>query len=507
MNRPDVVSSKENTSPQYDVLVIGAGFSGLGAGIKLKESGIDNFVILEAAHDLGGTWRDNTYPGIAVDITSFSYSFSFEQNPFWSRVFAPGRELQNYAQHCAEKYGLTSHFRFRCRVKQTRFDKVQHAWHVELENGETLTTRYLISATGGLTQPKMPDIPGIDAFQGKIIHTARWDHSYDIRDKRVAIIGTGATAVQVVPTIAPDVQQLYVYQRTPIWIVPKPDHEVAPFVQQMFHRVPGVQMGVRLAAGLATEMVMVFGIIYNKQLPSVVKHLEALCLRHINNQVHDPIIRDKLTPQYGFGCKRPSFSSDFYRAFNRPNVELVTDGILRIDPSGIVTKDGVRRDVDTLICATGFKVFEKGNLPTYEVFGRNDVELGNFWDQNRYQAYEGTTVPGFPNFFMVVGPYSTTGASWFSMIEAQVGHALRCILEARKRGATCIEIKQRAHDDFFADILKRQTNTVFFNNNCSTSNSYYFDKHGDAPFLRPASGLEMWWRSRHFPLDDYRFES
>ncbi len=507
MIRPAVVSSNKNTSPQYDVLVIGAGFSGLGAGIKLKESGIDNFVILEAAHDLGGTWRDNTYPGIAVDITSFSYSFSFEQNPFWSRVFAPGRELQEYAQHCAEKYGLLSHFRFRCRVKQARFDEVQHAWHVELDSGETLTTRYLISATGGLTQPKMPDIPGIDTFQGKIIHTARWDHTYDVRNKRVAMIGTGATAVQVVPTIAPDVQQLYVFQRTPIWVVPKPDHEVPPWVQQMFQRVPGTQMGVRLAAGLATEMVMVFGVIYNKQLPNIVKRLEALCLRHINNQVHDPIVREKLTPQYGFGCKRPSFSSDYYRAFNRPNVELVTDGILHIDASGIVTKDDVRRDVDTIICATGFKVFEKGNLPTYEVFGRHDVELGDFWDQNRYQAYEGATVPGFPNFFMVVGPYSTTGASWFSMIEAQVGHALRCIVEARKRGSTCIEVKQRAHDEFFADILKRQTNTVFFNNNCSSSNSYYFDKHGDAPFLRPASGLEMWWRSRHFPLDDYLFES
>lgn len=501
------VSFTEQLSPQYEVLVIGAGFSGIGAGIKLKESGIDNFAILEAAADLGGTWRDNTYPGIAVDITSFSYSFSFEQNAFWSRVFAPGRELQAYAQHCAHKYGLMSHFRFLCRVKQMHFDELQHIWHVDLENGETLTTRYLISATGGLTQPKMPDIAGIETFRGKIIHTARWDHAYDIRDKRVAVIGTGATAVQVVPTIAPDVRQLYVYQRTPIWIVPKPDHEVPPFVQQLFHRVPGMQTAVRVAAGLATETIMVFGVIYNKQLPGVVKRLEALCLRHLEKQVHDPVLRKKLTPKYGFGCKRPSFSSDFYRAFNRPNVELVTDGIAHIDSSGIVTKDGVHRDVDTLICATGFKVFEKGNLPTYEVFGRDNVELGEFWDQNRYQAYEGATIPGFPNYFMVLGPYSTTGASWFSMIEAQVGHALRCIQEARKRGATCIEVKQQAHNDFYADTLKRQTNTVFFNNNCSTSNSYYFDKHGDAPFLRPASGLEMWWRSQHFPLTDYHFKS
>jgi cation diffusion facilitator CzcD-associated flavoprotein CzcO len=507
MVRSSVISSSERASPQYDVIVVGAGFSGLGAGIKLKEAGIDNFIILESAHDLGGTWRDNTYPGIAVDITSFSYSYSFEQNPFWSRVFAPGQELQAYAQHCAQKYGLTSHFRFRCRVKCARFDQARHMWRIELENGETFTTRYLISATGGLTQPKMPDIPGIATFKGKIMHTARWDHGYDMTNQRVAIIGTGATAVQLVPTIAPSLKQLYVYQRTPIWIVPKPDRGVPPLVQQMFHRVPGMQSSVRLAAGLATEMVMVFGVIYNKQLPNVVKRLEALCLRHLEKQVPDPVLREKLTPKYGFGCKRPSFSSDFYLAFNRPNVELVTEGIERIEPTGILTKDGQKREIDTLICATGFKVFERGNLPSYEVWGRDDLELADFWDQNRYQAYEGATVAGFPNYFMVLGPYSTTGASWFSMVEAQVNHALRCILEARKRGATRIEVKQEAHDAFFADILKRQTNTVFFNNNCATSNSYYFDKHGDAPFLRPASGLELWWRSRHFPLNDYQFGS
>jgi cation diffusion facilitator CzcD-associated flavoprotein CzcO len=262
-----------------------------------------------------------------------------------------------------------------------------------------------------------------------------------------------------------------------------------------------------LAAGLVTEMIMVFGIVYNKQLPNVVKRLESFCLEHIEKQVHDPLVREKLTPKYGFGCKRPSFSSDFYPTFNRPNVELVTESITHIDATGVVTKDGIHRKIDTLICATGFKVFERGNLPAYEVYGRNDLELGEFWDRNRYQAYEGATVPGFPNYFLIVGPYSTTGASWFSMLEAQSNHALRCIKEARRRGATCIEVKKRAHDAFFADILRRQTNTVFFNNNCSSANSYYFDKHGDAPFLRPASGLEMWWRSGHFPLHDYQFDS
>ncbi len=501
------VPQKDYAAPEYDVIVIGAGFSGLGAAIRLRKEGIDNFIILESAHDLGGTWRDNTYPGIAVDITSFSYSFSFEQNPFWSRVFAPGRELQAYAHHCARKYGLVPHFRFNRRVKVARFDETRHAWHVELTSGETFTTRYLISATGALTQPKVPDIPGIHEFRGKIMHTARWDHAHDVTNGRVAVIGTGATAVQVVPTIAPIVKELHVYQRTPIWIVPKPDHEIPAVLQQMFHYVPGMQTTVRLASGLATEMVMVFGVIYNKQLPNVVKQLEALCLWHLENQVPDPILREKLTPQYGFGCKRPSFSSEFYLAFNRPNVELVTEGIDHIEPNGIVAKDGRKREIDTLICATGFQVFERGNLPTYEVWGRDDLELGEFWERERYQAYEGATVPGFPNFFLVLGPYSTTGASWFSMVEAQSNHAVRCILEARRQGATRIEVKQAAHDAYFAEVLKRQTHTVFYNNNCAASRSYYFDKHGDAPFLRPASGLELWWRSQHFPLRDYQFAS
>lgn len=504
---PNNVPTNESAAPRYDVIVIGAGFSGLGAAIALKAAGIDNFIILESASDLGGTWRDNTYPGIAVDITSFSYSFSFEQNPFWSRIFAPGHELQSYARHCAQKYGLTPHFRFNRRVKQARFDARRHTWQVETESGETLTARYLISATGALTQPRIPDIPGIQSFRGKIMHTARWDHTHDVTNERVAVIGTGATAVQVVPTIAPRVAQMHVYQRTPIWIVPKPDAKIPPAFQEMFHRLPGVQSTVRLASGLATEMVMVFGVIYNKQLPNVVKRLEQLCLRHLENQVHDPIVRKKLTPDYGFGCKRPSFSSEFYLAFNRPNVELVTEGIKSIDTNAIVTNDGKRREIDTLICATGFKVFEKGNLPTYEVWGTDELELSDFWDRHRYQAYEGATVPGFPNFFLVLGPYSTTGASWFSMVEAQSHHALRCILEARRRGSTYVEVKQQAHDAYFAEILRRQTHTVFFNNNCSSANSYYFDKHGDAPFLRPASGLELWWRSHHFPLSDYRFES
>jgi cation diffusion facilitator CzcD-associated flavoprotein CzcO len=488
----------------HEVLVVGAGFSGLGAGIKLREAGFYDFAILEQAGDLGGTWRDNTYPGIAVDITSFTYSFSFAQNPSWSRVFAPGAEIKAYADDCADRYGLRPHLRFNTRVLGATFDERREVWRVRTNHGE-LVTRYLINATGGLTQPRPPDIEGLASFRGKVMHTARWDHAYDVRGKRVAVIGTGASAVQLVPSIAPSVAQLSVFQRTPIWILPKPDREIPAWLQALFAQLPFAQELVRLQTSLLTELVLVFGVIYNRQTPQLVRAIEALCRRHLEEQVPDPVLRAKLTPRYGFGCKRPSFSSDYYPAFARDNVELVTDSIERITETAVVTRDGTVHEIDTLVLATGFKVFERGNTPPYDVIGRAGVELGEFWHNHRYQAYEGATIPGFPNLFLVLGPYATTGSSWFSMVEAQTTHAVRCLREARKRNARTIEIKRGPHDKFFRSILARQRNTVLYNNNCQGSNSYYFDHHGDAPFMRPSSGLELWWRSRYFNLDHYRF--
>lgn len=491
--------------PDYEALVIGAGFSGIGMGIRLKRAKLDSFAILEQADDLGGTWRDNTYPGIAVDITSFVYSFSFEQNPNWSRSYAPGREILAYARHCAEQYGLRPHLRYGVQVHKAEFDEHHHLWRVHTSKG-LFIARYLLSATGGLTQPKPPNIPGLADFRGKTIHTARWDHDYDLVGKRVAVIGTGASAVQVVPAIAPQVSQLHVFQRTPIWVLPRPDHEISSRTRKLFARLPITQRAVRLWHSLVTEFFMVFGIVYQKRHPGIVRYAEDVVRRRLERHVHDPAVRDKLTPRYGFGCKRPSFSNGYLRTFNRPNVELVTERIQRVTPQGIVTADGHERAIDALILATGFKVLEKGNTPTYEMRGLRGLELSEFWDRQRYQAYEGITVPGFPNLFLILGPYATNGASWFTMIETQTRHALRCIRETRRRRATWVEVRQQPHDKFFRGILRRQQGTVFFNNQCGSANSYYFDRHGDAPFLRPASGIEMWWRSRFFPLADYRFD-
>lgn len=497
--------TSRGTRPDHHVVIIGAGFSGLGAAIKLKANGIDAFVVLDARDDIGGVWYVNTYPGVAVDITSFTYSFSFEPNPGWSRVFAKGSELKAYADDCADEYGLRPHLRLRTKVEQALWDEDNHVWRLQLADGSELTTRFMIGATGGLTQPKAPDIPGLDTFRGKVMHTAEWDHSYSLEGKRVGIIGTGASALQVIPEIAPSVEQLSVYQRTPIWVLPKPDFELGRPVRGLFRVLPPAQRAVRAGTTALSELIMVLAISYNRQFKPVTKAIEAASRLHLRWQVKDPELREKLTPQYGFGCKRPSYSNHYWRSLERANVDLVTTGIDHIDERGIVTRDGGRQDFEVLITATGFKVFEPDNTPPFPVIGRDGRDLGKFWVEERYQAYEGTSVPKLPNAWLVLGPYSFTGNSWFAMIEYQTTHALRCIREADRRGATSVEVRQEPHDEFFAQVLNRQRNTVFFNNNCGSANSYYFDQHGDAPFVRPSLTLEATWRARRFPMAHYEF--
>ena len=489
-----------------EVIVVGSGFSGIGIGIALKKDKFD-FLILEKAHTLGGTWRDNTYPGIAVDIASFTYSFSFAQNPDWSRVFAPGHELAEYARKLSVDYELEAHMHFGKTVESAVYNEKQKYWQVNLADGSQLTARFFITATGALTQPKLPQIPGWESFAGKVIHTARWDHTADLRNKRVGIIGTGATSVQLAPALAPITSHLTVFQRTPIWIFPKPDAEISHEIRELFKLFPVLQWFMRGISSSITEAVMVLGVIYNRQFPWLTKALEQICRNHLNSQVADASLRDKLTPDYGFGCKRPSFSNEYLKTFNHENVSLETNGIREVVKEGIITNSGELVELDIIIAATGFKVFEFGNLPPFEVAGRNELELGQFFEENRFQAYEGTSVPGFPNLFMMVGPYSAAGASWFQMIEVQTRHIMRCLNEARRRKMNEIEVSQIAHKKYFEDILQRQKNTVFYNSNCASANSYYFDKHGDAPFLRPMPYLESVLHSRFFNLNDYRYTS
>lgn len=492
--------------PDHEVVVIGAGFGGIGAGVRLKREGIEDFVILESAGEVGGTWRDNSYPGLAVDIPSFSYQFSFELNPDWSRLFATGAEVQEYAVRTVEHHGLRRHIRFNSRVSRAEFDERNHLWRLRVGR-RVIKTRFLITATGGFGKPKSPEIEGLDGFKGTTMHTAEWDHGRDLAGERVAVIGTGATAVQLIPQLAGKVQRLYVYQRTPIWVLPKVDMELPGAVRFLFRHAPFVQDSIRLGASAAVETSMVLGVMYNRQLPWMVRGIERLGRRFIRSQVHDPIVAEQLTPDYGFGCKRPSMSNEYFATFNRANTQLVCDPIERITETGIRTVDGIEREIDTLILATGYQTTEPDNAPGIPIIGRGGRDLGGYWREERFQAYEGVSAPGFPNLMLTFGPYAFTGSSWMFMVENQSAHAARVIREAHRRGATMAEVRREPHDRFFEAILRRQRNTIFFNNSCDTAHSYYFDAHGDAPFLRPSLAVESWWRARHFDLDDYRFET
>jgi cation diffusion facilitator CzcD-associated flavoprotein CzcO len=491
-----------NGQPDFEVAVVGAGFSGIGTAIKLDEAGIRDWVLLEDGDGVGGAWHWNTYPGIGVDIPSFSYQFSFEQRSDWSRVYAKGAELKGYAEHCVDRYGLRSRIRFGSKVTAAAFDEEGHFWRLEIAEGPPVTARHIVGATGVFSQPKPPDIPGLDDYAGTVMHTARWDHEVDLRGKRVAIVGTGASAVQVIPTIAPEVEKLTVLQRTPIWCMAKPDGEINPRSRRLLERVPGAQRAARALSQAYVELTFPIAAHYHGTL-KLATAAEKQALKALRRQVRDPVVRDKLTPRYGLGCKRPSFSNDYLPTFNRANVYLETSPIESFTPAGVRTEEA-EHEADVLILATGFKVFEKGNMPPYPVLGRDGVDLSEWWDENRFQAYQGVSVPGFPNMFMILGPYGFNGASYFTLIENQSRHIVRCLKRARGTGSTAIEVTEEANRRYWEEMLGRRDRQVFFSGTCSTANSYYFDKHGDAPF-RASTTPEVAWRSAHFDLDDYRF--
>jgi cation diffusion facilitator CzcD-associated flavoprotein CzcO len=488
-------------APDHLVVIVGAGFSGIGAAVKLDGAGVNDYLIIEAADAPGGTWHWNTYPGVAVDIPSFSYQFSFEMSPEWSRTYAHGRELKAYAEHCARKYRIRPKIRFNTKLLRAVLDDEQHLWRLHLDTGEQITARFLVNAAGAFNTPNYPDIAGVDDFGGTVMHTARWDHSQDLKGKRVAVVGTGASAVQVIPEIAADVEELTVFQRTPIWCFPKPDIAI-PRIARWMMRLPGGMVLQRMMSHLYVEVTLPLPAHYSTTF-RFTKRAEAAGRAYLRRQVKDPAIREKLTPDYVVGCKRPGFHNTYLSTFNRDNVELVTDPIARITPSGIVTVAGDSREVEVLVFATGFKVMDVDSL-SYDLVGRDGLTLSRFWEQNRMQAYEGVTVPGFPNYFTVVGPYGFIGGSWFSLIETQTHHILRCLKEAQRRNATQVEVRETANDRYFHEMLRKRHTQVFWHDSCRRSNSYYFDSNGDVP-VRRASTPEIIWRSHRFSLDDYRF--
>ncbi len=492
------------TGPDFHTIIVGAGFSGIGTAIQLDKAGLGDYQIIEAGEEPGGTWYWNTYPGIAVDIPSFSYQFSFEQSADWSRTYAPGRELKAYADHCVDKYGLRRKIRFNTKVTAAVFDDESDCWRIDLDTGEALTARFLVNASGVLTVPNLPDIDGVDSFAGITMHTARWDHSQDLSGKRVAIIGTGASAVQVIPEIAPNVEKLTVFQRTPIWCMPKLDVPL-PAAARWAMRIPGGKVIQRALSQAYVELTFTISAQYYTLFP-LAKRAEKTGRAYLQREVHDPEVRDKLTPRYAVGCKRPGFHNTYLSTYNRDNVELVTEPIDKVTGSCVATTDGATRDVDVLILATGFKVMDVDSIPTFPVTGAGGRSLAEFWSRQRLQAYEGVSVPGFPNFLTVMGPYGYVGSSYFALIETQTHHIVRCLKRAFSEAATRVEVSQEANDRFFAEMMSKRHRQIFWQDSCALANSDYFDQNGDVP-LRPTTTAEAIWRSRRFPLADYEFST
>jgi cation diffusion facilitator CzcD-associated flavoprotein CzcO len=439
-----------------------------------------------------------------VDIASVTYSYSFEPNPNWSRLFAPGAELKRYAEHVADKYDLRRRMRFRTTVTGAAWDSESERWQVELADGDWITARFLITATGFLSQPKSPDIPGIDGFAGKIIHSADWDHDYSLAGKRTAIIGTGATAVQLIPELAREVAEVTVYQRTPIWVVPKIDARIPRSVRRVFAALPATQRAARLLNSTALEALTIVGVLHYRQAQLGNRLAELAARAHLRVQVRDRRTRRQLTPAYSFGCKRPTFSNAYYRTFNKPNVHLETGTIDHIEPDAIVTVDGRRTEIDLLVLATGFDLWE-ANFPAIDIIGRDGRDLGKWWRENRFQAYAGVTVPHFPNLISLNSPYAYTGLSYFWTIEAQMAHMARLFRELDRRDATVFEVTQQANDEFLDRMTRKLDDSVFYRGNCAGARSYYFNPHGEAALLRPTTILTSNREAATFPLSDYAF--
>jgi cation diffusion facilitator CzcD-associated flavoprotein CzcO len=486
------------------IAIVGSGFAGIGMAIRLRQMGIGSFTLYEAADDIGGTWRDNAYPGAACDVPSHLYSFSFEPNPAWSRAYASQAEIFAYLQHCVRKYGLAPFVRCGARVAAARFDAQRQCWRLDIEaRGEagepartSLDADIVIAASGPLSRPALPSIAGLERFGGALFHSARWDHDYPLDGKRVAVIGTGASAIQFVPRIQPRVGQLALFQRTAPWIMPKPDKPVSPRAQWWFRHVPLTQRLVRSAIYWQLES-RALGFVVN---PNLMKYPMRFALSYLERRVKDPSLRARLTPDYRLGCKRVLLSSDYYPAVSQPNVELVTHAIREVVADGIVTGDGVHRTFDAIICGTGFQVNDVG--APFDVTGIDGAELGALWLRDGPEAYLGTSIAGFPNFFMMVGPNTGLGHnSMIYMIESQIRYIADCLRALQQRGARSMNLRTDVQQAFNARLQRHMRRSVW----TSGCHSWYQTKSGKVTAIWPGFTFSFRRRTRRVRTDDYRF--
>jgi cation diffusion facilitator CzcD-associated flavoprotein CzcO len=463
--------------PTHHIAIIGSGFAGLAAAIRLRQGGYTDIVVLERSSAIGGTWRDNTYPGCACDVPSHLYSYSFAPNPNWSRRFAPQPEIAQYLHDCIERFDIGDWLRLNHEVLSAQWDTDQGQWLVNTSRG-LFTATILLSAAGPLSAPRLPSIPGLETFTGTAFHTAHWDQGHDLSGQRVGIIGTGASAVQLLPHIAPRVAGLSVFQRSAPWIVPRHDRRIRDAERLTYRRVPVAQRLVRASAYWSREAI-VSALLTNSRLRRLA---EGRAHRHRERQVSDPKLRALLTPDYQLGCKRVLLSDDFYPALGLPHVEVLTTPIAEIKDNAVILTDGTARALDTLIYGTGFRATAPPLAATLQ--GRDGRSLREVWREHP-GAYLGTTVTGFPNFFLLVGPNTGLGHnSIIAMIEAQLRYILGSIDYLRDNAMGSVEVRASAQAGFTADVQRRMSATVWVTGGCS---SWYLDAQGRNTTLWPGS--------------------
>jgi cation diffusion facilitator CzcD-associated flavoprotein CzcO len=482
-----------------DVLVVGAGFSGLCMGIKLLEAGMKSFLIIEKSADIGGTWWENRYPGCACDIPSHLYSFSFAPSTEWTRMYPGQQEIHDYLKRCVEKYGLAPYLRLKTRFCEAIWDEAAGVWNVTAANQMHIRARILVSGMGALHVPNIPALKGAERFRGPSFHSATWDTSVDLSGKNVAVVGTGASAIQFVPQIAPRVAKLSLFQRTPPWIVPRLDFAFSEKWKRRFRNIPITRWALRQYIFWRQEF-RVLGFLGND---SVRKKAEEIALRHMRRRIKDPKLRAALTPNYQMGCKRVLVSDDYYPTLTRENVELVTEGIDEIRERSIVTSDGVEHPTDVLIYGTGFRATEP--LIGCSIVGKRGVEIHDAWGA-RMTAYLGVTINGFPNFFMLLGPNTGLGHnSVVLMIEAQVRYTMSCLKLMKRRNQRVLEVRPEVQKRFVEDIYRRMRQTVWLAGGC---NSWYQDQRtGEITTIWPGSVVSYLRRTRSASASDYKLTS
>jgi cation diffusion facilitator CzcD-associated flavoprotein CzcO len=477
-----------------EVFIVGAGFAGLGAAIKLAEAGEPDFLCVDRGSEVGGTWRDNSYPGAACDVPSQLYSFSFALNPDWSHSFSRQPEIQQYLRTVAERSGLLDRFRFGVSMTGASWDGAAERWRIETTAGVT-SARLLVAATGSLSEPRLPDLEGIESFDGAIFHSARWNHQLDLTGKRIAVIGTGASAIQIVPELARRADRVDVFQRTPPWVLPRRDVAYRPWQLRLLRRIPLVQRLARAGIYLAREATVPMFI----ALPGLGKLATRQARRNIERAISDPELRARVTPHYAIGCKRVLISNDWYPALARDNVRLITDPIRRLSRSAVVTADGAEHPVDALVVATGFQATEPPIART--ITGADGRTLSQAWAEHGMQAYKGTAVAGFPNLFVLIGPNTGLGhSSMIYMIESQLAYLVDAWRTMRRHRLAVVEVLADAQRSWNADLQRRMARTVW-QTGCQ---SWYLDAHGRNVSLWPRPTFTFRRLTARFDLAAYR---